>query len=138
MRRATANSRLESAVFNITKNYNGKPVKLGSVSFTLVKGAQVKIVGKRKGSSAIGGVKTLRSEQLTGLNQLVNETLPVKIQIGATILVAFYVPCTGTAAVKTLNPRGIGMLNLSRRQTGGERSAGARHSAGSWRFLVEF
>ena len=104
----------KSALFNFTTTDRGHTVRLGSISFMLAKDSQIKITARRRGSAALGGVQTLRSEQLAGTNQNVSETIPVKIQIGTTLLAAFYMPCQGTAAVKTAPNRiGGGTLSLS-------------------------
>jgi hypothetical protein len=92
----------KSAAFNFTDTKAGRPVRVGSITFTLGKGPVVKIVAHRKGTPLLGGITTLRAQQLAGTNQIVNETLPVKIQIGATLIAAFYVPCQGSATVKTV------------------------------------
>jgi hypothetical protein len=94
----------KSALFNFTATHDGKQVRLGNIAFSL-KNGQIKIMARLKGSSAIGGVQTLRSEQLTGLTQAINETLPVKIQIGTTIVAAFYAQTSGTASVKSVFDR---------------------------------
>src|SRR5262249_41973955 len=92
----------KSATFNFTDTQAGKPVRIGSITFTLAKGPAVKIVARRKGTPLLGGITTLRAQQLAGTTQTINETIPVKNQIGATLIAAFYAPCQGSATVKTV------------------------------------
>jgi len=102
----------KSATFNFTDTVNGHRVSLGSITLSLGKGAEVKISCRRKGSDSVGGVETLRAEQLAGTSQIISEMIPLKIQIGNS-LAAFYVQANGTAGVKVVrNPSG-GTLKLS-------------------------
>ncbi len=100
----------KSALFNITAKKDGRTVKVGSFAFTLLKTSQVKIMARLKGTSAVGGIHTLHAEQLTGQNKLISETIPVKIQIGTTLVAAFYMQATGTATVKNLRDKFTGIV----------------------------
>ena len=100
----------KSALFNLTAKKDGRTVKVGSVAFTLLKTSQVKIMARLKGTPSLGGIQTLHAEQLTGQNKLISETIPVKIQIGPTLVAAFYAQATGTATVKNLRDKFTGTI----------------------------
>jgi hypothetical protein len=103
----------KSASFKFTDSVNGHTVNLGGMTLALGKGAEMKITCRRKGNSNVGGVETIHSEQLAGTTQIVSEMIPVKIQIGSTLVAAFYVQANGIAGVKiSRNPSG-GTFKLS-------------------------
>jgi len=103
----------KSALFNFTDtDVNGRLVKLGTISFMLGRTPQVKITARRKGTDDLGGIRTIHSEQLTGSNKFISETIPVKIQIGDNLLAAFYAQAVGQSTFKTVRSR-FGTFHLS-------------------------
>ncbi len=75
-----------------------RKIKVGGLVVTLGKD-QVKIVASNKGSDISSDPINLRADAFEGLNQTVDEMIPVKVEVGDYVM-SMYVRCTGTAVTK--------------------------------------